>query len=98
MKITEENYTVVPEKEQITLKELLTDLEFINNNSINKLFINWIDCHTEYNPERTDPCPDYYGMYELRLEDDPRESIGVEMTLDELDMVICTLSDFKEHA
>jgi len=98
MKITEENYTVVPEKERMTLKELLTDLEFINHNSINKLFINWIDCHTEYSPERTDPCPDFYGMYELRLEDDPRESIGVEMTLDELDMVICTLSDFKEHA
>lgn len=98
MKITEENYTVVPEKERMALKELLTDLEFINNNSINKLFINWIDCHTEYSPERTDPCPDFYGMYELRLEDDPRESIGVEMTLDELDMVICTLSDYKEHA
>ena len=98
MKITEENYTIVPEKEQIILKALLTDLEFINDNSKSKLFINWIDSHTEYSPEWTDPCPDFYGMYELRLEDDPRESIGVEMTLDELDMVICTLSDYKEHA
>lgn len=97
MKITEENYTVVPEKEQVILKALLTDLKFINDNSTNKLFINWIDCHTEYSPEWTDPCPDFYGMYELRLEDDPRESVGIEMELNELDLAMCALYNYIEY-
>lgn len=97
MKISEENYNIVPKKEQIILKALLSDLEFINNHSCNKIFINWIDHHTEYSPEWTDPCPDFYGMYELRLEDDPRESIGIEMTLDELDMAMCTLYNYIER-
>ena len=97
MKITKDNIDVVPKKEQVVLLALLDDLEFINNNSTNKLFINWIEFHTEYSPEWTEPCPDFYGMYELRLEDDPRESIGIEMTLNELDMAMCTLYNYVEY-
>ena len=88
---------LVPEDEQRLLYNLLSDLKYINDNSISKIFINWIDHHTQYSPERTDPCPDYYGMYELRLESDPRESVGVEVTLSELDTALCFLYNYVEY-
>ena len=44
------------------LESLLEEVEELNGNRYNKLFINYIDTHTEYSPERTDPCPDYYGL------------------------------------
>ena len=97
-KITLNNYIdIIPENEQILIKALLEDIESINKYISNKGFI-WIsyeDEHTEYSPEWTDPCPDYYGCYRIHnsLNDD---TIGIEMTLDDLDMNLCTLINFCE--
>lgn len=76
------------------LESLLEEVEELNRNRYNKLLINYIDTHTEYSPERTDPCPDYYGLFELRWDKKPFETVGTQMTLYELDTVLCTLSDF----
>ena len=98
MKITEENIESLPiEEGKRLLESLLIDLAEINKNGIIKLYIDWIDGHTEYSPERVEPCPDYYGMYRIVMEDDPRETIGVEMTLEELDITLCALCNYIEH-
>ncbi len=96
MKITEETICKIPEKEQGLVKALLQDLEEINHNlplRSKELYLNWIDYHTEYSPEWTDPCPDFYGMYTVKREGDS-EILGVEMTLDELDTSLCLLHNF----
>ena len=79
------------------MKTLLYELDDINRDRYNKVYIEYIGEHTLYNPERTDPCPDYYGSFLLRWEDEPFMTVGIEMTLEELDTVLCTLSDFVEH-
>jgi hypothetical protein len=81
------------------LKLLLYELKEINILSTKNggLYIDYIDTHTEYSPERTDPCPDYYGYFELRLEEKPYVRIGDYMTIDELDTVLCVLTDFVEY-
>ncbi|MBP5723367.1 MAG: hypothetical protein J6X18_07320 [Bacteroidales bacterium] len=79
------------------LLSLLDELGDINRDRYNKVYIEYIGEHTSYNPERTDPCPDYYGCFLLRWEDEPFETVGTEMTLEELDIVLCALSDFLEH-
>ena len=76
------------------LKALLNDLEEINHNlplHSPNLELEWIDTHTKYSPERTDPCPDFYGMYRVWRGDD---YIGVEMDLDTLDSALCLLYNF----
>ena len=94
MKITEETIYNIPEKERALVRGLLYDIEEINHtlplHSPN-LELEWIDEHTEYSPERTDPCPDYYGMYRVWRGDD---YIGVEMDLDTLDSALCLLYNF----
>jgi len=92
MKVTNETICKLPEKEQGLVKALLIDLKEINDTKI-KLPIDlyWIDQHTEWPCERTEPCPDYYGMYELRW---GTELIGVEMDLDTLDTVLCALYNY----
>ena len=83
------------------LEGLLIDLETLNRILENKneenhiLYIEYIDDHTEYSPERTDPCPDYYGMFRLRFESNDN-TVGMEMTLDELDFALCVLNNFEE--
>lgn len=94
MKINNENVNILPENEQGLIKALLKDLEDINSKSKIKLYIDWIDEHTEYSPEWTDPCPDFYGMYTIRPINTPCESIGVEMTISDLDMVMCALYNY----
>lgn len=95
MIVTEENINRLPEKEQGLVKALLIDVDEINyhkplNNT--SIYIYWIDQHTEWSPERTDPCPDYYGMY--RIVRHNGEYLGVEMTLDDLDMALCLLHNY----
>ena len=95
MIVTLENIKDIPisEKEQELLKALLIDLEEINHNlplKMSNISIDWIDEHTEYSPERTDPCTDYYGYYRLRQ---GNEILGVEMDLEILDYVLCVLSN-----
>jgi len=59
-----------------------------------KLYIGYQDQHTDYSPERTDPCPDYYGMFYIGVEE--YGTIGSEMTLDELDSSWMLLGEFIE--
>ena len=96
MKVTFENIPNLPisDHDKDLLEVLLEDLEEINHNlplKSKNLFIDWIDVHTEYSPERTDPCPDYYGMYRIFR---GKEFLGVEMTLQELDTSMCLLYNF----
>ena len=55
-----------------------------------------INEHTEYSPERTDPCPDYYGMFRLLFENNP-VNVGGEMDIDQLDMTLFILNEFEEN-
>ena len=93
MKITELTLCKVPRVEQRLLAALLNDVEEINNNSTKSLYIDWQDYHNEYSPERIEPCPDFYGYYTLR-NNFSNEKIGVEMTIGDLDMVLCTLYEY----
>lgn len=96
MIVTENNIKDIPisDKDKSLLNALLQDLEEINHNLPLHTFdicIDWIDKHTEYSPERVDPCPDYYGMYRVWKGDD---YIGDIMDLDTLDSALCLLHNF----
>ena len=96
MIITENKIDTLPisDYDKGLLKALLNDLEEINHNlplHSPNLELEWIDEHTEYSPEWTDPCPDFYGMYRVWRGDD---YIGVEMDLDTLDSALCLLYNF----
>lgn len=101
-KIFDKQYSLDIAYDQNLLQSLLLDLEELNQlledngKSYKKLYIDYINEHTEYSSERTDPCPDYYGLFMLRFEKNDYECIGCEMTLDELDLVLCTLINFIE--
>lgn len=77
----------------------LNDLLDKNNKSYKRILIDYIDEHTEYSPERTDPCPDYYGLFKIVLENDHYNIIGDPVGLRDLDMVLCALFNFEsiEH-
>ena len=97
MKVIKENVLQlpIPIGEKRLLASLLNDLKEINDNSSKpEIYINWIDNHTEYSPERVDPCPDFYGMYTLKCEEVPEEIIGVEMDIHELDTCLCCLNNY----
>ena len=98
MIVTENNIKDIPisNKDKDLLKALLLDLEEINHNLPLKTYdisIDWIDKHTEYSPERVDPCPDYYGMYRLWQ---GNKTLGIEMDLEVLDYVLAVLNDIFE--
>ena len=112
MKVTHENikdinyiagYNKSIETGKNLLDSLLIDLNELNNELINRgesykqIYIDIFTEHTIYSPERTDPCPDYYGYLTLRFENDPSEHVGLEMDLDTLDDVICSLINFIEY-
>ena len=86
------NALPISERERNLLKALLIDVGEINRLCGNaNIYIDWQDFHNDYSPERTDPCPDYYGMYRVWKGDD---YIGVEMDLDTLDSALCLLYNF----
>lgn len=94
MIITKNNINLIPENERGLVQALLQDLEEINNNlssDHSNLKIEWIDKHTEWSPERVDPCPDFYGSYRIR---EGEEILGVEMDLNTLDSSLCLLHNF----
>lgn len=62
-----------------------------------KIYIEYEDSHTEYSPERVDPCPDFFGTFTLRYENYPSESVGDPMTIDELDDALFVLNDFLQN-
>lgn len=92
MKITFDNLSSLPIslRELELLKALLNDLNEINSKLDKEIYIDWNNEHTEYSPERVDPCPDYYGMYRLWQ---GNNTLGIEMDLETLDYVMCVLSD-----
>ena len=95
MILTEDKIDTLPisDYDKGLLKALLIDLEEINHSlplKASNINIVWIDEHTEYSPERVDPCPDYYGMYRLQQ---GNKTLGVEMDLETLDYVLAVLSD-----
>ena len=65
------------------LISLLDDLEIINSQHNTNIELHQVDKHTEWSPERTDPCPDYYGMYYLYIPE-TKETIGDYMYIDDL--------------
>lgn len=80
----------------IDLMELNNELE--NNNLYHKrIYLDIQDYHNEYSPERTDPCPDYYGMFSLRFENDNYMIGDYIERLDDLDTIIFTLIEFFNH-
>ena len=84
----------ISDYEKGLLSALLQDLEEINHNlplHSPNLELEWIDTHTEYSPERVDPCPDYYGYYRLWQ---GNKTLGIEMDLDTLDSALCLLYNF----
>jgi hypothetical protein len=94
MRVTYENVKTLPinDKEKRLLKALLLDIDDINKMHIKPpIYVDWQDFHDEYSPEWTDPCPDYYGYYTLT---NYGEIVGVEMDLDTLDTVLCTLYSY----
>ena len=96
MKVIEETISELPIKDQRLVKALLRDIEEINQNlppKTNEIYLEWQDYHDEYSPERTDPCPDYYGMYTVRRIG-TLDILGVEMDLQTLDIAICLLNNF----
>lgn len=99
IRLTFDNYSeVVPEKDKVLVRALLVDINNINRIiafTKKELWLSFEDEHTEYSPERTDPCPDYFGTYRLHNSFN-NDTIGIEMTLDELDTNLCTLYDFCE--
>ena len=103
MKLTVENYKgVVPYKDCPLCEALLIDLEELNqllenkDDDYKKLYIDYEVEHTQYSPERTDPCPDYYGLFSLKFEKNPYETVGDYMTIEELDSAMCILINFVE--
>ena len=78
------------------LKCLLDDLETINLQHNINIELHQVEEHTEYSPERTDPCPDYYGMYYLYIPE-LNWMIGDYMYIDDLDNTMCILCEFSEY-
>ena len=98
MKITKENIQEFPEIENKSLlKSLLSEIDAINYFINKKIFLDYQTYHNEYSPERTDPCPDYYGYYTLRYEHKPNFSLGGFMTLNDLEYALWLLIDFVEE-
>lgn len=79
----------------IDLNELNTELEN-KGEKYRKLYINYIDEHTEYSEERIDPCPDLYGYFTLNFIDNSYNTVGGVLQLNDLDTVICALINFEE--
>lgn len=108
MKVTNQNIEEIKyiseynslEKGKKYLENLLIDLAELNQliedqfNEDKKLYIDIETEHTEYSPERIDPCPDYFGYFTLRFESNHYECVYSYMSLNELDIILCSLIEF----
>lgn len=88
---------------QYLLETLLDDLLELNTSlddhgeNYRHVYIDYYDEHTDgYSPERTDPCPDYYGYFNIRFEKNHYETVGPIVDLDELDTILCALINFED--
>ena len=99
MKITKENLKRLNVEDVKLLSSLLDTIDEINLMfPIASFYIEYQDWHgdyPEYSIERTDPCPDYFGYYRLRVSNTD-EMIGTEMTINQLDDAICILWDIVD--
>lgn len=82
-------------KDKKLLISLLNDLTELNSYIGSNLCLYVEDEHTEWSPERCDPCPDYYGYYRIGFDPDIYTYIGDYMDLYELDCALCILSDLQ---
>ena len=78
------------------LKEL-NDLLSITGYENCQITIEYENNHTEYSPERVDPCPDFYGMFILTSKNNNNETIGDIMTIDELDQALFIIIEFYKN-
>lgn len=91
----------IPDNEKNIIHALYCDILELNNiieNNLGEdkcLHLHYQDWHDEYSEERVDPCPDYYGTYSLI--NDNGDRIGINMDIDTLDTVLCSLTDLMEH-
>lgn len=100
MKLTKDNYIDVlkifnkfTEYDIGLVKSLLLDVDEYSDCVFPcKLELHINEYHTNYSAERTDPCPDYYGMFYIKWEFSD-DIINDYFTLNELDDHMCTLCD-----
>lgn len=94
MKVTRETISNIPDNDRELIICLLNDVRDINNSIKSyseNIYIDWQDYHDEYSPERTDPCPDYYGMYTIMRNN---ECLSEKLTLNDLDSQLCLLYNY----
>lgn len=94
MKVTRETISNIPDNDRELIISLLNDIRDINNSIKDyseNIYIDWQDYHDEYSPERTDPCPDYYGMYTIMRNN---ECLSEKLTLNDLDSQLCLLYNY----
>ena len=97
MQITKENLNLLPEKERVYVNNLLDyDLQEINSFNKGIFTLHWQDYHDEYSPERTDPCPDFYGMYDIRK--DGKRVMYIPVTLVEVDEYLFFLLEVLKNS
>ena len=97
MQITKENLNLLPEKERVYVNNLLDyDLQEINYFNKGIFTLHWQDYHDEYSPERTDPCPDFYGMYDIRK--DGKRVMYIPVTLVEVDEYLFFLLEVLKNS
>lgn len=98
MKLTNENLNILPEKEQNLARALLMDIDELNQilskNLKDKVaYLDWQDYHDRYSPERTDPCPNFYGCYCIMIND---EQIGDKLKIQDIDYSIYELISYTK--
>lgn len=87
MKLTKDNFTqYVPAKDHNLMMALLIDVDSLPR----ELEIHIVTEHTEYSPERVDPCPDYFGTYFIKWAG-TNDVINNGFDINELDNHLCTL-------
>lgn len=94
MILARENINALPNSEQSLANALLSDLDELNLGNDWDIKISWQEYHDDISPECLEP-QDHYGEY--RLIDKTGNSIGCEMSIHELDTVMCALIGFKEE-
>lgn len=95
MRITRENVGKIPleDKDKRLLVSIILDVNELNAMTGKDFFLDWQDFHDEYSPERTDPCPDYYGYFSI-MESSYDSTVGEKYpTIKELDNAILVLID-----
>lgn len=93
---------VGPEEQTKLLLSLVKEARDINSiltnfpgQDMKTISIYWENEHTEYSPERTDPCPDNYGFFYIMM-NGVNHTIGEAMSIDQLDESLSLLYDFVE--